>query len=135
ASRLPSAAGPPPQHETGDPKPAAPAEIRGDLKPIASAAPGLLVGELMPRTARLTNHLAVLRAVQTNDNAHSSSAYYMTTGYPHQPVGVENAKPGAPNDWPCLGALVKRLWRGAGSLSPAHTLPEAAAADRHPPPP
>src|SRR4051812_16886187 len=104
--------GAPPQHETWDPKPDAPTGVRGDLKPIASATPGLLVGELMPRTARLTNRIAVLRAVQTNDNAHSSSAYYLTTGHPHLPVGVENAKPGAPNDWPALGALVRRLWPG-----------------------
>src|SRR3954453_20512403 len=47
--------GGPPQHETWDPKPDAVAEVRGELRPIASATPGLLVGELMPRTARLTN--------------------------------------------------------------------------------
>src|SRR5262245_212776 len=41
--------GAPPQHETWDPKPDTPAEIRGDLKPIPSATPGLLVGELMPK--------------------------------------------------------------------------------------
>ncbi len=121
--------GAPPQHETWDPKPDAPAEIRGDLKPIAAATSGLLVGELMPKTARLTDRIAVLRAMQTNDNAHSSSGYYMTTGYPHQPVGVENGKPGAPNDWPCLGAVVKRLWQGAGPLPAAITLPEQAAND------
>src|SRR5213080_1699786 len=46
--------GGPPQHETWDPKPNAPAEIRGDLRPIASAVPGFHVGELMPKTARLT---------------------------------------------------------------------------------
>jgi hypothetical protein len=74
--------GAPPQHETWDPKPDAPAEVRGDLKPIRSATPGLLVGELMPRTARLTGKIGVLRAVSTNDNAHSSSGYYMTTVYP-----------------------------------------------------
>src|SRR6516225_6772658 len=45
--------GGPPQHETWDPKPDAPAEVRGDLKPIASSLPGLYVGELMPRVARL----------------------------------------------------------------------------------
>src|SRR5262245_5909056 len=65
--------GGPPQHETWDPKPNAPAEVHGDLKPIASAIPGLQVGELMPKTARLTEKIAVLRAVATNDSAHSSS--------------------------------------------------------------
>lgn len=121
--------GAPPQHETWDPKPDAPAEIRGDLKPIQSATPGMLVGELMPKTARLTEKIAVLRAVHTGDHAHSSSAYYMTTGYPHRPLGVENAKPGAPNDWPSLGAVVKRLWPGHTRLPAAITMPEQAAND------
>src|SRR5438552_4260357 len=116
--------GGPPQHETWDPKPDAPVEIRGDLRPIASALPGLQVGELMPRTARLVRQISVLRAVSTNDNAHSSSGYWMLTGYPHQPTNVENAKPGAPNDWPCLGAIVKRLRPGNGMLPAALTLPE-----------
>src|SRR3954464_1721526 len=39
--------GGPPQHETWDPKPDAPAEIRGALNTIPSAIPGLRVGELM----------------------------------------------------------------------------------------
>ncbi len=121
--------GAPPQHETWDPKPNAPAEISGDLKPIQSATPGLLVGELMPKTAQLTEKIAVLRAVQTGDSADSSSGYYMTTGFPHQPKGVENAKPGAPNDWPCLGAVVRRLWRGRSALPAAITLPEQTAND------
>src|SRR5262249_41693099 len=51
------------------------------------------------------------------------------TGYPHFPVGVENAKPGAPNDWPSFGAVVRRLHRGNGSLPSAITLPEQAAND------
>ena len=110
--------GGPPQHETWDPKPMAPVEIRGDLRPITSVVPGIHVGELMPRTAAQVDKIAILRGVATNDNAHSSSGYYMTTGYPHLPIGVENAKPGAPNDWPCLGALVKRLKRGPGGLPP-----------------
>jgi hypothetical protein len=115
--------GGPPQHETWDPKPDAPAEIRGDLKPIPSSVPGLRVGELMPRVARLAHQCCVLRAVSTNDNAHSSSGYWMLTGNPHQPTNSENARPGAPNDWPCLGAVVKHL-RGGGSLPAAVTLPE-----------
>jgi hypothetical protein len=121
--------GGPPQHETWDPKPDAIAEVRGNLKPIQSATPGLMVGELMPRTARLTEKICVLRAVCTNDSAHSSSGYYMTTGRPHQPVGVENAKPGAPNDWPCMGAVVRRLRGDRGGLPCAITLPEQAAND------
>jgi hypothetical protein len=116
--------GGPPQHETWDPKPDAPAEVRGPFKPIASAVPGLAVCELMPRTARLARHCAVLRAVSTRDNAHSSSGYYMLTGQPHQPTNVENARPGKPNDWPSLGAIVQRLRHRPGAMPAAVTLPE-----------
>src|SRR6478735_3555158 len=45
--------GGPPQHETWDPKPQAPAEIRGVFGRIPTRTPGLFVGELMPRTAQL----------------------------------------------------------------------------------
>lgn len=116
--------GGPPQHETWDPKPDAPSEIRGELGPIASAVPGLHVGELMPRTARLADRCAVLRAVSTADSAHSSSGYWMLTGYPHQPTNTESARPGAPNDWPSLGAVIRRLRHGGANLPSAITLPE-----------
>ena len=116
--------GGPPQHETWDPKPHAPAEIRGDFQPIASAIPGLHVGEMMPKTAALADRVSVLRAVATDDNAHSASGYWMLTGSPHQPRNVENAGTGAPNDWPCLAAVVRSL-RGDTSRLPASIrLPE-----------
>ncbi len=116
--------GGPPQHETWDPKDDTPVEIRGDLRSIASNVPGIRVGELMPRTARLLDRICVLRAMATDDNAHSSSGYWMLTGVPHQPMNSENAKPGAPNDWPCTAALVNHLRRPKGGLPAAITLPE-----------
>src|SRR5262249_50720542 len=78
--------GGPPQHSTWDPKPDAPANVRGAFGPIATRVPGIRVCELMPRLAHWTDRLAILRAVSTGDNAHSSSGYYMMTGRPHQPV-------------------------------------------------
>ncbi len=116
--------GGPPQHETWDPKPLAPAEIRGAFGTIRTRTPGLLVGELMPRTAQLTDKIAVLRAVVTNDNAHSSSGYQMLTGMPHVPLNQESATPRAPNNWPSLGALVRAVRPDHGRLPSAITLPE-----------
>lgn len=116
--------GGPPQHETWDPKPDAPAEIRGDFKPISTATPGLQVGELMPMTAKLTNHIAVLRAMATDDNAHSASGYWMLTGNPHSPKNAENSLPGPPNDWPCMAAVVRHLKGDSGALPGAIRLPE-----------
>lgn len=40
------------QHETFDPKPDAPVDIRGPFKPIATNVPGIRFCELLPRTAR-----------------------------------------------------------------------------------
>jgi hypothetical protein len=121
--------GAPPQQETWDPKPDSPPEARGDMGVIRSATPGLILGETMVRTSRLTEKIAILRAVQTNDNAHSASGYFMTTGYPHQPMQVENAKPGAPNDWPSMGAVVRKVLQPRCTLPAAVTLPEQSAND------
>ncbi len=116
--------GGPPQHETWDPKPEAPEEVRGVFGTIRSATPGLTVGELMPLTARNTQDIAVLRAVSTDDNAHSSSGYWLLTGYPHTPKNMENATPGPPNDWPSVAAVVRHLRGDGGQLPGSVRLPE-----------
>lgn len=116
--------GGPSQHDTWDPKPDAPAEVRGPFSTIATKTPGLRVGELMPLTAGLTDRIAVLRAVATDDNAHSSSGYQMLTGVPHQPRNVESATPKPPNNWPGAGAIIRYLKPAAGGLPSAITLPE-----------
>jgi hypothetical protein len=121
--------GAPPQQETWDPKPDSPAEARGDLGVIRTAVPGTVIGETMTRTSKWTDRIAVLRAVSTNDNAHSASGYYMTTGVPHAPMQVENAKPGAPNDWPSMGGVVRKLLQPNCKLPAAVTLPEVSAND------
>ena len=115
--------GGPSQHSTWDPKPNAPAEVRGDFAPIATTVPGLSISELLPRTSLVANKLCILRAVSTGDNAHSSSGYYMLTGRPHQPMNFENANPGAPNDAPSMGAVLRRISKARGGLPPSVTLP------------
>lgn len=115
--------GGPPQHSTWDPKPDAPAEIRGEIAPIATSVPGLAVGELMPLTAQLMDRVAVIRAMSTDDNAHSSSGYFMMTGVPHIPMNAENANPGFPNNWPTIGSVVQHLHKGPRLLPPAIRLP------------
>jgi hypothetical protein len=115
--------GGPPQHSTWDPKPESPPEIRGEFGPIDTAVPGVRIGSLWPHMAPLMDRVALLRAVSTADNAHSSSGYAMLTGQPHQPLNAENANPGFPNDWPTLGAMVQHLNRRPGLLPAAVRLP------------
>jgi len=116
--------GGPPQQETWDMKPGAPAEVRGPFLPIASKVPGLDVCELMPRTALLTDKVAVLRAVVTDDNAHSSSGYHMLTGVPHIPPNSESVVAKAPNLWPCLDSVVRTLRPDRNGLPAAVAVPE-----------
>ena len=115
--------GGPPQHSTWDPKPNAPPEVRGEFRPISTTVPGMQLCELLPHTSLLADRLAVLRAVSSNDNAHSSSGYYMLTGQPHAPMNSENANPGFPNDSPNIGSIVRKLVPERSGLPTSIRLP------------
>ncbi len=115
--------GGPPQHSTWDPKPDAPPEVRGEFGATATVAPGMHISGLLPQTALVADRLALLRAVSSGDNAHSSSGYYMLTGQPHAPMNSENANPGFPNDYPQIGAVIRKLTPARGSLPAAVRLP------------
>ena len=99
-------AGGPPQHETFDPKPLAPAEIRGQFQPIRTNVPGIDFCELLPRTAMRADKLAVIRSMFTNNHIHGGSGYWVLTGRPMLTSDGENA---APTDWPNLASIVKRF--------------------------
>src|SRR4051794_27968928 len=49
--------------DTWDMKPDAPAEFRGEFRPVATTAPGLSLCEHLPRLATRAHHLAVLRSL------------------------------------------------------------------------
>lgn len=118
-----------PQHEAWDPKPDAPAEIRGEFGSIESTVPGIRLGELMPKTALLTDQLAILRAVVTKDQAHSSSGYQMLTGVPHIPLSQENVTSKAPNLAPSHAAIMRALRADRDGLPSAVALPYHIAND------
>src|SRR3984957_20118014 len=64
--------GGPPHQDIMDLKPDAPAEIRGEFKPIATTVPGVQVCELMPLLARRMERFALIRSVVGSDGAHAS---------------------------------------------------------------
>ncbi len=110
--------GGPSQFETLDPKIHAPLEIRGPFKPIQTSVPGTHFCELLPRTAKLADKLAVVRSISTDDNNHDSSGYQLLTGYKY--LGP-NSRTIQPTDWPCFGSLVKML-KPSESLPPLSTV-------------
>lgn len=98
--------GGPPQHETFDPKPEAPAEIRGEFQPIATSVPGVFFSELLPRTAAIAHKLAIVRSICTHTDLHDASAYWILTGYPYK---GQNSRQIANTDWPYLGSVLRQL--------------------------
>ncbi|MFQ3593718.1 MAG: DUF1501 domain-containing protein [Gemmataceae bacterium] len=59
--------------DTLDLKPHAPAESRGEFKPIATNVPGIQICELLPRLARCANRFAILRSLVGQVDEHSSN--------------------------------------------------------------
>ncbi len=95
------------QFETWDPKPNAPTEIRGAFATIQSAIPGIRFGEHMPRIAALADRFTVLRSMTHDDVDHGSATYLALTGHFHTRKS-SNPLP-TPNDYPTLGAVLKRI--------------------------
>ena len=98
--------GGPPQHETFDPKPEAPLEIRGPFRPISTNVSGVQFSELLPRTSRYADRLAVVRSMSTKDDNHDVSGYWLLTGYPYLTGSARQIKPA---DWPYFGSIIKML--------------------------
>lgn len=72
-----------PSHiDTYDPKPDAPAEVRGEFRPIASSMPSLNVCEHLPRMARLMHKVALVRSVSHQARLHDSASIHALTGRP-----------------------------------------------------
>ncbi len=89
-----------------DPKPDAPAEVRGPFATIDAGIPGVRFGELLPLTAKLTRHLAVVRSMEHTFNNHIAGTYITLTGSHDQPNQDREAKN---EDFPGPGAVLNYL--------------------------
>lgn len=72
--------GGPGQHETVDPKPDAPDNVRGWFGATKTKLPGVLFGEKLPKLAALADKLCVVRCLQHGMKNHNSAGYYSLTG-------------------------------------------------------
>jgi hypothetical protein len=94
--------------DTFDLKPNAPAEVKGDFKPIASNVPGVQVCELLPSLAKCMDKVALLRSITGLADEHSS--WQNLTG-----VGMNTAKRDMK---PHIGAVVARVQGAVDPLVP-----------------
>src|SRR5438046_2446449 len=94
--------------DTFDLKPDAPAEIRGEFRPIATNVAGLDLCELMPRLARVADKLTVIRSLVGFRDDHNT--HWCSTGWESHPAMDSSPMvPGfPPGDWPSLGSVLSR---------------------------
>lgn len=81
-----------------DPKPDAPAEIRGEFKTIATKVPGLLVSEHLPHLAARADRYAVVRSLSHRENNHLVATHHVLTG--NKQPGAFFDKVASRDDWP-----------------------------------
>src|SRR5262249_14480701 len=84
-----------------DPKPDAPAEVRGSLRSINTTLPGVRFCETLPCLARAAQHLALVRSFGPDNDDHFLSQAYALSGRRVTPAQVTTE--------PNVGALVARL--------------------------
>ncbi len=77
--------GGPSNMDTFDMKPDAPAEYRGEYRPIATNVPGVDVCEHLPNMARHMDKVCLLRSVSHPSTVHEQANHFMLTGYQSVP--------------------------------------------------
>ena len=95
--------GGPPQQDTFDPKPDAPAEIRGEFGVARTSVAGLHISDQLPKLAGQADKFAILRTLSHQDSTHSTAAFLVTTGRPFPRPGEAVA---SRDDPPHIGSIV-----------------------------
>jgi len=95
-------AGGPSHLDMYDLKPLAPAEYRGEFRPVPTSVPGIQISEHLPHQARIMEKFSIVRSVYHTNAGHGMGSQWMLTGW--QPtIEVNN------NIYPACGSVVARL--------------------------
>lgn len=95
--------GGPPHMETYDMKPDAPAEYRGEFRPIRTVVPGMDICEHLPLHAKVADRFSLIRSVAHTFSDHGGGHKHFLTGRkPRSPVGFVN-------DHPMVGSMVSKV--------------------------
>jgi uncharacterized protein (DUF1501 family) len=109
-------AGGPSHIDTFDPKPDAPADVRGEFKPIDTAVPGLRISEVFPKLAKMMDRATLVRGVTSPEADHDRAAHHLLTGYRPSPALV----------YPSYGSVVAKTREASRGALPAYVaVPDA----------
>ncbi|MDA7979137.1 MAG: DUF1501 domain-containing protein [Pirellulales bacterium] len=101
------------QQESFDPKPLAPIEYRGPMGSIETNVSGVRFNELLKRTARIADKLAVCRSLTHGEAAHERGTHNMFTGYRPSPALA----------FPSMGSVVSHEFGPRKNLPPYVCIP------------
>jgi hypothetical protein len=88
-----------PSHiDTMDPKPDAPAEIRGEFKAISTNVPDVRLSEHLPRLAQELDKFSILRSLTSPDSSHGTADHFMMSGFRFSPAVT----------YPCYGSVIAK---------------------------
>ena len=137
-----------PSHiDSFDPKPDAPAEIRGEFLPIQTKIAGAYFSENMQQLAALSHKLTIVRSIRHDQNNHGAGNHYMTTGAPTRiPVGcgafvsfhpsmgsVTSSERGAPHGLPAYFSIPEMSRSGGPNFLGARHAPFVVSDDPNQP--
>jgi hypothetical protein len=94
------------QHDSFDPKPDQPIEIRGVHKTIPTVIPGVHFSELLPRCARIANKFTVIRSMYSREAIHEKAKQYIFSG----------SRPNNAFKHPVMGSVVAKELGPQGGL-------------------
>jgi hypothetical protein len=110
-----------PSHmETFDLKPLAPAEYRGEFRPIATNVPGIEISEHLPLLAARADKFALIRSCHHDSPGHVNSTHTMLTGYPGELAEAPPFRPKYPDVWAVTNQV---LGERAAGMPPHIVLP------------
>lgn len=98
------------QLESWDPKPGT--DTGGPFRAIPTSVPGMHISELLPMTAKIMHHLAIVRSVNTRENDHGKGRYMIMTGRAQTPAA----------DYPVIGATTAKCLSPETSALPGHII-------------
>ncbi len=100
-------------HDGFDPKPDAPAEVRGLFKPIDTCLPGVQLSEKMPLMAKCLDRISLVRSGSHNNDHHETATNWVLCGRFGSAFG----------DYPAMGAVASYELGFRGQLPPYVAVP------------
>jgi len=112
--------------DTLDPKPDAPAEVRGEFGTIPTSIPGLRICEHLPLLASRMRQFALVRSLSHRENGHLPGTHRLLTGatMPNQ-RGSDLDNVLSRRDWPCYAAALNQLRPRHDGVPNGVTLPHS----------